>query len=112
MSRLAEILDQMTTVLNELKVVMDNEQQQLCMGHINGSLLQRITEEKSSLLATLDYLEQQRRREQLTQQSANDDHAQRWQVITEKPGNCANSINIMAGCWKIRLCAINRRWRC
>ena len=84
MSRLAEILDQMTTVLNELKVVMDNGQQQLCMGHINGSLLQRITEEKSSLLATLDYLEQQRRREQLTQQSANDDHAQRWQVITEK----------------------------
>ncbi|MCP9675018.1 flagella biosynthesis chaperone FlgN [Escherichia fergusonii] len=84
MSRLTEILDQMTTVLNELKVVMDNEQQQLCMGHINGSLLQRITEEKSSLLATLDYLEQQRRREQLTQQSANDDHAQRWQVITEK----------------------------
>lgn len=50
MSRTAEILDQMTAVLNELKVVMDNEQQQLCMGHINGSLLQRITEEKARFL--------------------------------------------------------------
>ena len=57
MTRLSEILDQMTTVLNDLKTVMDAEQQQLSAGHINGSQLQRITEEKSSLLATLDYLE-------------------------------------------------------
>ncbi|KAF0789196.1 hypothetical protein L246_01510, partial [Salmonella enterica subsp. enterica serovar Worthington str. BCH-5715] len=37
---------------------------------------------KSSLLATLDYLEQQRRLEQNAQRSANDDIAERWQAIT------------------------------
>ncbi len=84
MTRLSEILDQMTTVLNDLKTVMDAEQQQLSVGQINGSQLQRITEEKSSLLATLDYLEQQRRLEQNAQRSANDDIAERWQAITEK----------------------------
>ncbi|MGV7093730.1 flagella biosynthesis chaperone FlgN [Siccibacter turicensis] len=82
MSRLSEVLDQMTTVLNSLKEVMDAEQLHLSAGQINSSTLQRITEEKSSLLATLDYLEQQRRAEQ----SANrgDDIADRWQTITRK----------------------------
>lgn len=47
MTRLSEILDQMTTVLNDLKMVMDAEQQQLSVGQINGSQLQRITEEKA-----------------------------------------------------------------
>ncbi|MNZ50800.1 flagella biosynthesis chaperone FlgN [Lelliottia amnigena] len=84
MSRLSEILDQMTVVLNDLKTVMDAEQQQLSMGHFTGSALQRITEDKSSLLATLDYLEQQRRVEQDPRRSANDDIAERWQTITEK----------------------------
>ncbi|XES85756.1 flagella biosynthesis chaperone FlgN [Franconibacter pulveris] len=81
MSRLSEVLDQMTVVLTSLKEVMDAEQQQLSAGYVNGSALQRITEEKSSLLATLDYLEQQRR---LQQASANDADAQRWQTITQK----------------------------
>ncbi|MGQ7101805.1 hypothetical protein ACUOAQ_30325, partial [Escherichia sp. SP-MK] len=58
MTRLAEILDQMSAVLNDLKTVMVQEQQHLSMGQINGSQLQWITEQKSSLLATLDYLEQ------------------------------------------------------
>ena len=84
MTRLSEILDQMTTVLNDLKTVMDAEQQQLSAGHINGSQLQRITEEKSSLLATLDYLEQQRRLEHDATRSANDEIAERWQTITKK----------------------------
>lgn len=53
MTRLAEILDQMSAVLNDLKTVMDQEQQHLSMGQINGSQLQWITEQKSSLLATL-----------------------------------------------------------
>ena len=61
MTRLAEILDQMSAVLNDLKTVMDQEQQHLSMGQINGSQLQWITEQKSSLLATLDYLEQLRK---------------------------------------------------
>ena len=83
MSRLSEVLDQMTVVLTNLKEVMDAEQQQLSAGYVNGSALQRITEEKSSLLATLDYLEQQRRSQQRAS-SANDDDAQRWQTITQK----------------------------
>src|SRR5690606_36229595 len=57
---------------------------QLSVGHINGSQLQRITEEKSSLLATLDYLEQKRRAEQNAQHPGNDDNAERWQSITHK----------------------------
>ncbi|WP_312949019.1 flagella biosynthesis chaperone FlgN [Superficieibacter sp.] len=84
MSRLPEILDTMTVTLTALKDVMDAEQQQLSAGSVNGSALQRITEQKSSLLATLDYLEQQRRDEQNAQRSANDDVAQRWSTITEK----------------------------
>lgn len=84
MSRLSDILDQMTVILNSLKEVMDAEQQQLSAGSINGSLLQRITEDKSSLLATLDYLEKQRRVEQEAQRCANDDIAGRWLTITTK----------------------------
>ncbi|MDF7761035.1 flagella biosynthesis chaperone FlgN [Kosakonia cowanii] len=84
MNRLSDILDQMTVILSALKDVMDTEQKQLSVGHINGSALQRITEEKSSLLATLDYLEQQRRAEQKTQQNAHGDVANRWQIITQK----------------------------
>lgn len=84
MTRLAEILEHMTAVLNDLKRVMDAEQQQLSVGHINGSQLQRITEEKSSLLATLDYLEQQRRIEQNAGHGGDDDVSARWQAITEK----------------------------
>jgi Flagellar biosynthesis/type III secretory pathway chaperone len=74
----------MTVILSSLKEVMDAEQLQLSAGSLNGSLLQRITEEKSSLLATLDYLEKQRRLEQEAQRCANDDVAERWQNITEK----------------------------
>ncbi|GGD12811.1 flagella biosynthesis chaperone FlgN [Franconibacter pulveris 1160] len=83
MSRLSEVLDQMTVVLTSLKEVMDAEQQQLSAGYVNGSALQRITEEKSSLLATLDYLEQQRRLQQASANDADAD-AQRWQTITQK----------------------------
>ncbi|HAI8713285.1 flagella biosynthesis chaperone FlgN [Escherichia marmotae] len=82
MTRLAEILDQMSAVLNELKTVMEQELQHLSMGQINGSLLQRITEQKSSLLATLDYLEQLRR--QIPDAANSNDIAQCWQEITVK----------------------------
>ncbi|MBF3320864.1 flagellar export chaperone FlgN, partial [Leptospira borgpetersenii serovar Hardjo-bovis] len=82
MSRLSEVLDQMTTVLNSLKGEMDAEPLHLSAAQINSSTLQRITEEKSSLLATLDYLEQQRRAEQSVNRG--DDIADRWQTITRK----------------------------
>ncbi|MGB7800116.1 flagella biosynthesis chaperone FlgN [Buttiauxella sp.] len=83
MNRLLEVMDQMTAVLNSLKEVMDAEQQQLSAGHVNGSALQRITEDKSSLLATLDYLEQQRRAAQNAHNTSSTDISQRWQTITQ-----------------------------
>ncbi|EJM9602606.1 TPA: flagella biosynthesis chaperone FlgN [Escherichia albertii] len=82
MTRLAEILNQMFAVLNDLKTIMDQEQQHLSMGQINGSQLQWITEQKSSLLATLDYLEQLRKQESNAGNSV--DTTQRWQEMTEK----------------------------
>lgn len=112
MSRLSEILDQMTVVLNDLKTVMDAEQHHLSSGQINGSALQRITEDKSSLLATLDYLEKQRRAEQDAKRSANDEINERWQTITEKPSIFAILTSITAGCWKDRLSVISRRLKC
>ena len=83
MSGLSAILDQMTSILNSLKAVMDAEQLQLSAGNVNGLQLASITEEKSSLLATLDYLEKQRRVEQDAQRETHDDIGDRWQVITE-----------------------------
>jgi flagella synthesis protein FlgN len=74
----------MTAVLNSLKEVMDAEQLQLSAGQINSNALQRITEDKSSLLATLDYLEQQRRAEQNSGAVTSIDVNQRWQTITQK----------------------------
>ncbi len=84
MTRLAEILDQMSAVLNDLKTVMDQEQQHLSMGQINGSQLQWITEQKSSLLATLDYLEQLRRKEPNTANSVDIREGANKQVISSQ----------------------------
>lgn len=111
MNRLSDILDQMTVILSALKDVMDTEQKQLSVGHINGSALQRITEEKSSLLATLDYLEQQRRAEQKTQQNASGDVANRWQIITQKTQHLRD-LNQHNG-WLLegQLRVTSRRWK-
>ncbi|EXU74610.1 MULTISPECIES: flagellar export chaperone FlgN [Erwinia] len=61
MNKLLTALDKMLEVLASLADVMTSEQQQLSGGQINSSLLQRITEDKNSLLATLNFLEQMRR---------------------------------------------------
>ena len=60
MASLSEILAQIADGLNALRAVMEHEQQLLCAGSVSGSHLQRVTEQKSSLLATLAWLEQQR----------------------------------------------------
>lgn len=85
MTRLSEILDQMTTVLNDLKMVMDAEQQQLSVGQINGSQLQRITEEKKTRcwrrwIIWNNSAVWSRMRSVAT----NDDIAERWQAINRK----------------------------
>lgn len=112
MTRLSEILDQMTTVLNDLKTVMDAEQQQLSVGQINGSQLQRITEEKSSLLATLDiwnnsavWSRMRSVAQTMTLQSAG-------RRLPKKRSIFATSTSTTAGCWKGKSSVINRRWRC
>ena len=83
MSGLSAILDQMTSILTSLNEVMDAEQHQLSAGNVNGLQLASITEEKSSLLATLDYLEKQRRVEQNALRNAEEGISERWQAITD-----------------------------
>lgn len=61
MEKLQNALDKVLEVLSSLAGVMNAEQEQLAAGQINSSLLQRITEDKSSLLATLSFLDQMRR---------------------------------------------------
>lgn len=61
MSNLLTTLDKMLEVISSLANVMEEEQQQLAAGIINSNLLQRITEDKSALLSTLNYLDEMRR---------------------------------------------------
>lgn len=75
---LLAIFSQMSEALSQLQSVMDEEREQLSAGNINSSALQRITDQKSSLLATLDYLEQQRRALNAT---ASPQALQQWQDI-------------------------------
>lgn len=60
MASLSKLLAQIADGLNALRAVMESERLLLCEGSLSGSHLQRVTEEKSSLLATLGWLEQQR----------------------------------------------------
>lgn len=83
MSSLSALLEQMSSILHSLKEVMDAEQLQLSAGSVNGLQLASITEQKSSLLATLDYLEKQRRVVQNAQREMPEDASDRWQEITE-----------------------------
>lgn len=78
MGRLEQILEQLSASLRALEMVMAQEQLLLSAESVSGSALQRITEEKSSLLATLGYLEQQR---QLAWSTAGADSTRRWQAM-------------------------------
>ncbi|ABS47424.1 MULTISPECIES: flagella synthesis protein FlgN [Yersinia pseudotuberculosis complex] len=53
-------LDQQLDLLESLTNVVAQEQQLLCSGRIQGWVLQGVTEQKSSILATLAYLDQTR----------------------------------------------------
>lgn len=81
LSSLSAVVDKMSEAINALTQVLQAEHQQLSAETVNGSFLQRITEQKSSLLATLEYLEQQR---QHYLAIAPDQQAiQRWQQLLE-----------------------------
>lgn len=58
--RLQTNLGQQLELLESLKTVVAQEQQLLCSGRIQGIVLQGVTEQKSSILATLAYLDQTR----------------------------------------------------
>ncbi|WP_409307250.1 flagella synthesis protein FlgN [Pectobacterium sp. B1J-3] len=60
MEKLQAILDQLLDTLQTLDKVMSEEQTLLCAGQINSIALQQVTEEKSSLLTTIQYLEKGR----------------------------------------------------
>ena len=78
MASLSEALAQIADGLNALRAVMDTEQLLLCEGSVSGSRLQQVTEEKSALLATLGWLEQQRL---LVWGSADDAARAQWREI-------------------------------
>jgi len=60
MDNLLTTLDKMQDVLTSLTRIIEEEQQQLSAGQIDGHLLQRITEDKAALLTTLNYLDEVR----------------------------------------------------
>ncbi|MGK3123375.1 flagellar export chaperone FlgN [Candidatus Pantoea formicae] len=88
MDNLLTTLDKMQDVLASLTVVMNEEQQQLSAGQVNGNLLQRISEDKSALLTTLNYLDEMRRNTEKTlgtqaPYGGHSDRERRWQSIQQ-----------------------------
>ncbi|THB82292.1 flagellar biosynthesis protein FlgN [Pantoea allii] len=88
MSNLQTTLDKMQDVLASLSAVLEEEQQQLAAGNINSNLLQRITEDKSALLSTLNYLDEMRRTAEQNQATSapyrgQNDMARRWDSIQQ-----------------------------
>lgn len=88
MSNLQTTLDKMQDVLASLSAVLEEEQQQLAAGNINSNLLQRITEDKSALLSTLNYLDEMRRTAEQSQATSapyrgQNDMARRWDTIQQ-----------------------------
>jgi flagella synthesis protein FlgN len=73
----------MASVLNSLETVITAEQQQLSAGQINGSALQRVTEDKSSLLATLGYLDTLRQAEQTADRKHAVEVEMQWQTMQQ-----------------------------
>lgn len=60
MDRLRTLLDKLAETLRALDDVLAQEQQLLCADELPGVALQRVTDSKSQLLATVAWLEQQR----------------------------------------------------
>ncbi|VVA46293.1 FlgN protein [Serratia ficaria] len=60
MENLAKLLDKLLETLQALDTVLAEEHHLLCSGQLPGVALQRATDAKSQLLATVAYLEQQR----------------------------------------------------
>ncbi len=61
MKTFIKTMNMLVETLQALDLVINHEQTLLCSGRVNGVALQHITEQKSSLLTTVDYLDKQRR---------------------------------------------------
>ncbi|MFD1803127.1 flagellar export chaperone FlgN [Mixta tenebrionis] len=89
MNSLITALDKMQDVLSSLSNIIKEEHEQLAAGLINSSLLQRITEDKSSLLTTLNYLDGMRRESETEHRlqapyRSQPELARRWQGIEQR----------------------------
>ncbi|MCU5775402.1 flagellar export chaperone FlgN [Erwiniaceae bacterium BAC15a-03b] len=96
MNSLLTALDKMQEVLSSLTEVMDAEQQQLSAGRINSNLLQRITEDKSSLLNTVNYLDGMRNQAEKrlglqAPYATQPDLARRWEMIQKQTARLHNT---------------------
>ncbi len=60
MENLAQLLDKLLETLNALGAVQAEEHTLLCSNTLAGVALQRVTDTKNQLLATVNYLEKQR----------------------------------------------------
>ncbi len=61
MKTFIKTMNMLVETLQSLDLIINHEQTLLCSGRVNGVALQHITEQKSSLLTTVDYLDKQRR---------------------------------------------------
>ncbi|SRR5471030_340097 len=61
MKTFIKTMHSLVETLQALDLIIHHEQTLLCSGRVNGVALQHITEQKSSLLTTVDYLDKQRR---------------------------------------------------
>lgn len=96
MNSLITALDKMQEVLGSLSNIMKEEHEQLSAGLINSSLLQRITEDKSSLLTTLNYIDGIRRESEKQYRiqapyAAQPELARRWQKIEQHTRQLRNN---------------------
>lgn len=88
MENLAQLLDKLFETLQALGMVQTEEHALLCSNTLAGVALQRVTDVKSQLLATVNYLDQQRlERERLQRCQAPYDGqpqlATRWQQVQQ-----------------------------
>lgn len=88
MENLAQLLDKLLDTLNALDKVQAEEHTLLCSSSLAGVALQRVTDTKSQLLATVNFLDKQRLASEKTHdcQAPYDTHpdlATRWQQVQQ-----------------------------
>lgn len=88
MENLAQLLDKLLETLHALGTVQTQEHTLLCSKTLVGVALQRVTDAKSELLATVNYLDQQRLEKERMQhcQAPYDGQPQladRWQQVQQ-----------------------------